>query len=372
MEELVTDQLCLPRGTLPSPAFWRRRRVLVTGHSGFIGGWLCAWLIEMGAEVTGFALAPAQPSFHDDVRLGERMRGLTGDVRDTEAVSTAFIALRPEIVLHLAAQAFVGIGHAAPVETFATNVMGTVNVLDAIRRCGVAAAVVMTSDKVYCRPATPAAHAESDPLGGGDPYGGSKACCEFAAQAYADSYLTAAGVGTATVRAGNVVGGGDWGRDRLIPDAVRAFSESSPLHLRHPDAVRPWQHVLDAVSGLLLIAERAWRSRTREAWNIGPIASGVTVRQIAGRFAAAWGDDATISEDGSANYPEAGFLGLDSSRARRELSWSSPWDIGESIARTADWYKTALGGGDAWSMTLDQIRAYGQTAGTRAAKPAAA
>ncbi len=331
MEDLVSrgPGLGSPAG-LVEPGFWRGRKVLVTGHTGFIGGWLSAWLHALGAEVTGFALPPPTvPSFHDLTALGRRARSIIGDVRTPAA------------------------------ETFSTNLMGTVNVLDIARRHRLDAVLVMTSDKVYGTNGGASGHAEEDALGAVEPYGGSKACCELAAEAYGHSYFASAQIGLATVRAGNVIGGGDWGEHRLIPDAVRAFSKGDRLRLRRPAAVRPWQHVLDAVSGVLVVAQAtARRKGPLGAWNIGPAGNATTVREMAERFGAEWGGGAAISDDGPADFPEAEFLALDASRARRELAWDSPWGLDEVVRATAAWYKAALRGEEAWGLTMRQIEAY--------------
>src|SRR5579872_6276371 len=304
-----------PNG-LPDPRFWRERRVLVTGHTGFIGGWLCARLHTLGADITGFALAPpTDPSFFALAGLAGRVQSTIGDIRSAADVAAVFSRARPDIVLHLAAQAFVGESYREPAATFAANLMGTVNVIEAARLAQPMAVVAMTSDKVYAPLADERGHRENDRLGPHDPYGASKACCELAISAYAESFFAAAKIGIASVRAGNVIGGGDWGTDRLVPDAVRAFSSGAPLSLRRPDAVRPWQHVLDAVNGLLLVAEAAARcGGPIGAWNIGPPAnSPVGVGALARMVAAEWGEGASIRVDAPAEYPETTHLAIDSS-----------------------------------------------------------
>jgi len=341
--------------------FWRGRRVLVTGHTGFIGGWTAAWLHALGSKVAGIALSPpTNPSFHELVGLKSRMNESIADIRSPPALLSAFEAVRPEIVLHLAAQPLVRVGYEQPDETFAVNLMGTVNVLDCVRRHGAMAFVAMTSDKVYGPGDGSTHYREDDRLGAQDPYGSSKACCELAVEAYAQSYLANTGIGVATVRAGNVVGGGDWQIDRLVPDAMRAFAAGRPLVLRHPDAVRPWQHVLDAIQALLAVAQDAAHRRAFTGpWNVGPPPNRtVTVAALANLAASVWGADAKISHEAAKQYPETHFLAIDGSKARTELGIVSPWNLETIVERTVTWYKGALAGQDAWKLTMDQIGAY--------------
>ena len=330
--------------------------MLVTGHTGFIGGWLCARLYELGAEIAGFALAPLDgPSFYELTGLAARLHGRIGDIRSPAELAAAFTGTRPQIVLHLAAQAFVGAAYADPAATFAANLMGTVNVLEAARHAKPEAVVVMTSDKVYA-PSGERSHREDDRLGPSDPYGASKACCELAVETYAHSFYAEAGIGLASVRAGNVIGGGDWGIDRLVPDAIRAFASGEVLALRRPGAVRPWQHVLDAVNGLLCVAEAAARHGQIGPWNIGPPSGTRTdVGRLARLLAAEWGSGAQVRADAAAEYPESAYLAIDNSRAKRELGLHGAWPIERAVAATVAWYKTALEGGDAWTLTLSQI-----------------
>jgi CDP-glucose 4,6-dehydratase len=341
--------------------FWRKRRVLVTGHTGFIGGWASAWLCALGSEVAGISLPPpTDPSFHGLVGLKSRVNGVVADVRSPAEFARAYEAARPDVVLHLAAQPLVRIGYEQPDETFAVNLMGTVNLLDCVRRHGAKAVVVMTSDKVYGPGDGRTLHREGDALGAHDPYGGSKACCELAVDSYAHSFLSGASVGSATVRAGNVLGGGDWQVDRLIPDAVRAFSTGQPLVLRYPEAVRPWQHVLDAVQGLLVVAQETARWQTAIGpWNIGPLPDRtVTVGALGDMIAAAWGGGARVTREGTRFYPETHILAIDGSKARSELGVVSPWNLEAVVERTVDWYKGALAGQDAWQLAMDQIETY--------------
>jgi CDP-glucose 4,6-dehydratase len=340
--------------------FWRGRRVLVTGHSGFIGGWTAVTLDALGAKVSGFALPPAtSPSFHALTGLAARLSGAFGDIRSAEALDRVFLTSRPDIVLHLAAQPLVRVGLDAPAETFAVNVLGTVTLLDCVRRHGTEAVVVMTSDKVYAAGDVPF-HGENDRLGDTDPYSASKACCELAVAAFGESFLNAARIGLATVRAGNVIGGGDWQEYRLVPDAVRAFTAGRPLALRRPSAVRPWQHVLDAVNGLLRVAQEAARCRASiGGWNIGPApGTAITARDLASQIATSWGPSATIVCEASPSFRESDYLAVDSTHARRELGFTPPWTLPEIVDSTVVWYREALIGKDAFALTLRDIEAY--------------
>lgn len=347
---------------LPDPAFWRGRRVLVTGHTGFIGGWTCAWLRALGCEVSGFALAPpSQPSFHDLTGLANQTRSNIADIRSQADLGKAFAQARPQVVFHLAAQPIVREAYDQPVATFDVNLMGTVHVLESARHHPPEAVVAITSDKVYATGDVQRSHTEEDRLGPGDPYGSSKACCELAIDAYAHSFLAPASIGVASVRAGNVIGGGDWGADRLMPDAVRAFSAGRALSIRRPEAVRPWQHVLDAANGLLLVAERAAQQRKPVgAWNIGPPPGpSVNVGVLAQMTADAWQDGAKVVIEPQDKFPETHYLAVDSTRARSDLAAQSPWDIKRVVAETVSWYRKALAGDDAWKLTQAQIAAYG-------------
>jgi CDP-glucose 4,6-dehydratase len=267
---------------------------------------------------------------------------------------------KPQIVFHLAAQALVREGYSDPRSTFDVNLMGTVNVLEQVRAVAPEALVVMTSDKVYGSDEYKSGHREGDRLSATDPYGASKACCEFAIDAYAQSFFQPLGIGSASIRAGNVIGGGDWGSGRLVPDAVRAFSAGEPLVLRRPDAVRPWQHVLDAVTGLLLVAAAAvGHGGPIGAWNVGPVpGSPITAGSLARMIAAEWRDGARIRIDAREEFPETRWLAVDSGRARSELSLRPPWTIERAITETVSWYKHAPAGGDVWAVTQAQIAAY--------------
>jgi CDP-glucose 4,6-dehydratase len=304
--------------------FWRERRVFVTGHTGFKGTWLTEWLTMLGARMTGYSLPE-------------------NDVRDLASLRAAMSAAEPEVVIHLAAQALVRASYDDPVRTFTTNVIGTVNVLEAIRAVpSVRAAVLITSDKCYANDGHPHPFAEDDRLGGRDPYSASKACAELAIAAYRDSFL-AGSPRIISVRAGNVIGGGDWSSDRLVPDLMRAFREGTPARIRYPEATRPWQFVLDALHGYLLTAESAFRGDDLpDAFNFGPDARDArTVRWLADTMAARWGDGASWHDPDEAHPHEEPTLALDSARARQFLGWKPMLDAETAVAWTTDWYKSA-------------------------------
>ncbi|MEA2480073.1 MAG: CDP-glucose 4,6-dehydratase [Thermoleophilaceae bacterium] len=344
-------------GVVLDPAAWAGRRVLITGHTGFKGGWLALWLAALGAEVTGFAEPAAEPSFFGLAGIDADVRSRIGDVRDAAAVARVVADARPEVVLHLAAQPLVRASYEDPAATYAVNVMGTVNVLDAVRAAapGVRSVVVVTSDKCYANREWEWGYREDEPLGGRDPYSSSKAAQEIVAAAYRDSY----DLPIATARAGNVIGGGDFGADRIVPDAVRAAVAGEPLRVRNPDAIRPWQHVLAPLHGYGLLAERA----ATGAWNFGPAeADARPVRELVDRLAAAWDGGLTWAADPGDHPHEAHFLKLDSSRARTRLGWAPAWDLEQGVAATAEWYRAWRRGGDVRALALEQIDAYGRGA----------
>lgn len=346
-----------------TPAFWRGRPVLVTGHTGFKGGWLCWWLQDLGAKVTGIALAPnTVPSLFDATGLSRTITSITGDVRDFAAVTAAFHDSRPEIVIHMAAQAQVRESYRDPAGTFSTNVLGTVNCLEAARQCAsVRAIVVVTTDKCYVNRNDSRAFREDDELGGDDAYAASKACAELVTRSYRKSFFHDRGSAlVASARAGNVIGGGDWATDRLVPDAVRAFASAQPLRLRNPEATRPWQHVLDPLRGYLQLAERlhAGDRDAAKAWNFGPEKTDLRpVSWIVDQLASRWGAPAGWRRDASEQPPEAITLTLDSSRARTELGWRPTLPIDTALDWVDEWYRTFASRG-AREITLEQIARY--------------
>jgi CDP-glucose 4,6-dehydratase len=349
-------------------SFWRGKRVFITGHTGFKGAWLALWLADQGAEVTGFALAPpTKPNLFDAARVGKRIIHLVGDITQPSALTAALSRAKPEIVLHLAAQSLVRLSYDEPVSTYATNIMGTVNLLEAVRRSpGVRAVVCVTSDKCYENRETGQAYREDDPMGGYDPYSSSKGCAELVVSAYRRSFfhpdkLAEHGVAVASVRAGNVIGGGDWAKDRLVPDLMRGFASGQRPLIRFPTAVRPWQHVLEPLGGYLLLAEKLYGGDPQwaEGWNFGPAESDAKpVRWVADRLAQIWGEGAGWDETGEPQPHEAGHLSLDCSKARARLGWTPAWDLAEGLSQTVAWYKGFTRGDDVADLTLGQIRAH--------------
>jgi CDP-glucose 4,6-dehydratase len=327
----------------PNPALWRGRRVFVTGHTGFTGGWMCRVLLERGATVMGYSLAPpSEPNLFDLTNVRDEIDHRDGDVRDLPGLTRAVRAFDPHVVMHLAAQTLVLESYREPVATFATNVMGTVHVLEALRAAACAeACVIVTSDKCYENRELDRGYREDDPMGGSDPYSASKGCAELVSTAFRRSYFSEGGARVASARAGNVIGGGDWADDRLVPDIVRALVGGSPLTLRHGDSVRPWQHVLEPVSGYLALAERLVSGQSEGGgWNFGPADGDVwTVRQVVEAFFREWGAEAPVQELAPSELTETRMLVLDSGLARRELGWRSRWSVEEAVGASARWYR---------------------------------
>jgi len=363
-------QMVQRRNAVPAPKrqrmsinskFWRGKRVLLTGHTGFMGGWLTVTLAELGAKVIGYALEPpTTPSFFHTLELGRHLEAdIRGDVRDLSKLSDTCRKHAPEIVFHLAAQPLVREAFRTPAETFDVNVMGTANLLEAARSIqGIRSIVVVTSDKVYDNVEWEWDYRENDRLGGREPYGVSKACAELVVDAYRMSFLAERGVGVATVRAGNIVGGGDWAAERLIPDIARAFSAGATLVIRNPAATRPWQHVLEPVRGCLALAESLVDEpgQFSGAWNFGPPRDNQKpVSWIVQRCAALWDEDAAWKVESGAQPYEAQRLGLTSSKAETRLGWKANWDIETTLAQTIDWYRAMLAGRNMLAFTRAQI-----------------
>jgi CDP-glucose 4,6-dehydratase len=334
----------MPNHTLFN-GFYRRRRVLVTGHTGFKGAWLTHWLTTLGAEVTGYALAPStNPSLFRILRLEKEINHITGDVRDLRLLEKTLRETKPEMIFHLAAQALVQKSFQDPRETMETNIMGTVNLFDAARRArGLRCIINVTSDKCYQRQACSRPYAENDPLGGDDPYSASKAGAEIVTQAFRHSFFSRPGarVGVATVRAGNVIGGGDWSENRLVPDCVRALHGNRAILIRNPRATRPWQYVLEPLAGYLNLGVRLWKEPAAfsRGWNFGPTQTrGVPVQEIVRRIIRDWGSGAfTLAH--RRGWPEPPFLALNSRNSRSVLGWKPAFSPAAGLAKTIEWYK---------------------------------
>lgn len=334
-----------------SPDFWKGRRVLVTGHTGFKGSWLSLWLQNLGADLAGYALAPdGTGSLFEMACVADGMKSREGDVRDLEALCTAVIEHAPEIAFHLAAQPLVRESYREPVLTYATNVMGTVHLLEALRSSpGIRAIVLVTTDKCYASREWPWGYREDDHLGGFDPYASSKACAELVAASYRNSYFPPEtyhrhGVAMATARAGNVIGGGDFAADRLVPDILRAIAAGKPAQIRQPEAIRPWQHVLEPLAGYMRLAERLWAEGPAfgEAWNFGPADDEARpVSWIADRLVGLWGDGASWERDGAEHPHETHALRLDSSKARQRLGWKPRLRLAEALEWIVTWNREA-------------------------------
>lgn len=351
-----------PPPAQPSPSFWAGKRVLVTGHSGFKGGWLTLWLAKMGAEVTGISLPPqTAPNLYTLADVANACESRFVDIRDGRALAPVFQSAKPEVVFHLAAQPLVRASYQSPVETFSTNVMGTVHVLQAIREAGsVRAAVMVTTDKVYRNRDWAWPYREGDALGGHDPYSASKAASEIAIECWRQSFLADAGTAVASARAGNVIGGGDWSADRLLPDAVRAWRAGNVLEVRRPQAVRPWQHVLEPLAGYLVLAQRLWTDiAAAKPYNFGPTSGeAATVQHVIELARKAYGSGrvtyATIQE----GPHEAHLLALETARARSALGVAPRWQLADAVSRTMHWYREQAEGTPAHELCLQDLAAF--------------
>lgn len=349
----------------PVPDFWRDKRVLLTGHSGFKGAWLALWLHRLGAQVSGISLpAATSPNLFNLARIEAITASDFCDIRDASALAAVVKNAQPEIVFHLAAQALVHAGYREPLSTFATNVQGTANLLDALRSLdSVRAVVAITTDKVYQNLEQPYPYRETDALGGHDPYSASKAAAEMIIASYRDSYLSDKGIAVASARAGNVIGGGDWSEDRLIPDAIRAWNASQPLQIRRPQAIRPWQHVLEPLAGYLKLAERLWQQpAVAGAYNFGPQADeAATVRTLVQLAQSAYGRGQIAWGDGTSGPHEAGCLVLEIAKARTVLGVKPRWHLAETVQRTINWYRKQQEGADVAAICQADIAAYEAT-----------
>lgn len=351
--------------------FWFGKRVFITGHTGFKGSWLSLWLQQHGAILTGYALAPpTTPNLFDIARVGEGMRSVVADIRDADALAKAICEVKPEIVIHMAAQPLVRYSYGAPIETYSTNVMGVVHLLEGVRQAGTVHAVVnVTSDKCYENKEWLWGYREEDRMGGFDPYSNSKGCAELVTAAYRDSYFNSSsydehGVAIASARAGNVIGGGDWAADRLIPDILRAIQAGQLVNVRSPHAIRPWQHVLEPLSGYLALAEKLYSEGPAyaEGWNFGPANEDARpVQWIVEHLINLWGQGANWQLDSAPQPHEAHYLKLDCSKARAKLDWYPRWNLPITLESIIHWQKDWLAGADMQLSTLQQIADYEKT-----------
>ncbi|WP_058023227.1 CDP-glucose 4,6-dehydratase [Pseudohongiella spirulinae] len=347
-----------------NPEFWREKRVFLTGHTGFKGSWLSLWLQSMGATVKGFALEPpTSPSLFNEAKVSDGMDSEIGDIRDLNAITSSMIRFNPDVLIHMAAQPLVRLSYREPVETYATNVMGTVHVLEAARRCGHLRAIVnVTTDKCYENREWVWGYRENEPMGGRDPYSNSKGCAELVTSAYRSSFFSSSSTPSlASARAGNVIGGGDWAEDRLIPDILRAFEKQQPVVVRNPLSTRPWQHVLEPLSGYLILAENLYLHGDdyAEGWNFGPLDEDVMpVEWILNHMVKIWGQGASWQIDTTQQPHEAQLLKLDISKAASKLHWLPRWPLTTALDSIVDWHKDWLLKKDVRLLTLNQIESY--------------
>lgn len=344
-------------------AFWHGRRVFITGHTGFKGSWLSLWLQSLGVQLTGYALPPpTQPNLFEIGRVAEGMTSVFGDVRDSTALTLAMCAAKPEIVIHMAAQPLVRRSYAEPVETYTTNVMGTVHLFEAIRQCpSVRAVVNVTTDKCYENKEWVWSYRENEPMGGLDPYSSSKGCAELVTTAYRHSFMQSRGIAVASARAGNVIGGGDWALDRLVPDILRSFEARQPVFIRNPHATRPWQHVLEPLAGYLSLAEHlhSHGQAFAEGWNFGPKDDDTRpVQWIVERMVVAWGTNASWRHDDNTHPYEANYLKLDISKAKARLGWQPRWSLATALEHIINWHRAWLAQQDMHQLSLAQIQEY--------------
>lgn len=349
-----------------SKGFWHGKRVLMTGHTGFKGSWLSLWLQSMGAQVTGYSLnPPTNPSLFEVAEVGKGMVSIIGDIRDLEKLRAAFTEHKPEIVIHMAAQPLVRYSYIEPVETYSTNVMGTVNLLEAVRNTpSVKTVVNITSDKCYENREWVWGYRENEAMGGYDPYSSSKGCAELVASAYRNSYFNPEkyqehGVAIASARAGNVIGGGDWAGDRLIPDILRAIMQGKPVNIRSPHAIRPWQHVLEPLAGYLQLAQKLYEEGPAyaEGWNFGPNDEDAKpVQWIVESLTKSWGEGASWILDGGNHPHEAHYLKLDCSKAKTRLNWQPRWRLENALGAIIDWHRAHRDNKNMREITLQQIQ----------------
>ncbi|NYS59723.1 CDP-glucose 4,6-dehydratase [Vreelandella salicampi] len=347
-----------------TPDFWHGKKVFLTGHTGFKGSWLALWLQQLGAEVKGYALAPpTSPALFEEARVSDGMKTELADIRDLSTLTHSMATFDPDVLIHMAAQPLVRLSYHEPVETYSTNVMGSLHVLEAARHCPNLRVIVnVTTDKCYENQEWVWGYRENEPMGGHDPYSSSKACAELLTAAYRNSYFHLPNApALASARAGNVIGGGDWARDRLIPDILWAFEQGRAVKIRNPNAIRPWQHVLEPLGGYLVLAEKLWEqgSHYAQAWNFGPRDEDARpVAWILDRMAQCWGPGASWVKDDAPQPHEAHYLKLDTSKARAVLGWSPTWALETTLSRIVEWHHGWRKGDDVRLRCLNEIEAY--------------
>ena len=350
-----------------NPEFWKNKKVYLTGHTGFKGSWMSLWLQEMGAVVKGFSLFPyTSPNLFEEAHVSEGMQSEIGDIRNLQLVTKSIVDFDPDILIHMAAQPLVRLSYSEPVETYATNVMGTIHVLEAARQCkNLKSIVAITTDKCYENKEWLWGYRENEPMGGHDPYSSSKGCCELLIASYRKSFFTTPNSPSlASVRAGNVIGGGDWSDDRLIPDILKAFEKAEPVIVRNPLSTRPWQHVLEPLSGYLVLAEELFNNGDHFAggWNFGPKDEDCqSVEKILNTMIKTWGDGASWELDANNNPHEAGFLKLDCSKAAQQLKWVPKWTLEITLSSIVDWHKGWMNNADMKKQCLKEIELYSNT-----------
>lgn len=343
--------------------FWKGKKVFLSGHTGFKGSWLSIWLQFMGAELRGFSLEPqTSPALFSEANVAEKMESIIGDIRDKDLILESMRKFNPDIVIHMAAQPLVRASYRDPVETYSTNIMGTVHLLEAARFCSNLRAVLnVTTDKCYANNEWEWGYRENEPMGGVDPYSSSKACSELVTSAYRSSFFQKSGIALATARAGNVIGGGDWSENRLIPDILKAFENKQPVIIRNPKAIRPWQHVLEPLSGYLVLLERLYNDGQNfaDAWNFGPNDQDVqTVKWIVEKMTADWDHKQNWEIDSLDQPHEANYLKLDISKAKNKLGWEPKWDLATAIQKIIKWHQSWQSGENTQSLCIDQIKQY--------------
>ena len=342
--------------------FWQGKRVFLTGHTGFKGSWLSLWLASLGAEVRGYALnPPTSPSLFNEAKVDRVIDSQIGDIRDQEALHESMTTFNPDVLIHMAAQPLVRYSYDAPIETYEVNVIGTAKVLEVARNCAKLKVIVnITTDKCYENDERSQGYKENDPMGGHDPYSSSKGCSELVTSAYRRSFLQEQGVGLASARAGNVIGGGDWADDRLIPDILRSFEKNKPVIIRNPKATRPWQHVLEPLSGYLVLAQKLYKDQKEyaEGWNFGPNEQDVKpVDWILNKMIVSW-PNSSWKLDESSNPHEAGFLKLDISKSKSKLDWNPVWELSHTLEKIISWHKAWLNKENMQIVCLTEIKIY--------------